>query len=60
MILPIVLSIVYVLFFIFPLANIQVFYKLIMEIFITLIMVLLFVRDEIKMMVKKFTGNKSQ
>ena len=41
-ILPIILSIIYVYIFMFPLANIQNFYKLIMEIVISAAMVLFF------------------
>ncbi len=59
-ILPIILSIIYVYIFMFPLANIQNFYKLIMEIAVSTAMVLFFVRNEVGMMLKKFTGNKSQ
>jgi len=45
----------------FPLANIQDFYKMIMELTISAAMILFFVRDEVgRMMLKKFTGNKSQ
>ncbi len=43
----------------FPLANIQNSYKLIIKITISAAMVLFFVRDEIGIMLKKSTGNKS-
>ena len=58
-ILPIILSTVYVYIFMFPLANIQNSYKLIIEITISAVMVLFLVKDEIGIMLKKSTGNKS-
>ena len=43
----------------FPLANIQNSYKLIIEITISAVMVLFLVKDEIGIILKKSTGNKS-
>ena len=53
-VLPIILSIIYIWFFMFPLAGIQNFYKLTFEIFAAAGMVLYFAKDEVVMVGKRF------
>jgi len=57
-ILPLVLSAIYVWFFLFPLANFHSREKLVLEIVIAGTMVLFFTRQEVKMIWKKITHSK--